>query len=94
MLPEGADEQEFLVALGNILRDQGPLRRPFGERLKMGPLGVAGPLYWEPDTQLDMDYHVRHWRCPSPGATVNCSRWCRGCTARCSTATGRCGRCT
>ena len=41
-LPEGADEQEFLSHLGNILRHEGPLRRPFGERLKMGPLGVAG----------------------------------------------------
>lgn len=66
-LPEGADEQEFLSHLGNILRHEGPLRRPFGERLKMGPLGVAGPLYWEPDTQLDMDYHVRHSALPKPG---------------------------
>jgi len=66
-LPDGADEQEFLSGLGRILRYDGPLRRPFGERLKTGPLGVAGPMYWEPDTQLDMDYHVRHSALPKPG---------------------------
>jgi diacylglycerol O-acyltransferase / wax synthase len=66
-LPEGADEQQFLTHLGGILRYDGELRRPFGERLKTGPLGVAGPIYWEPDTQLDMEYHVRHSALPRPG---------------------------
>jgi diacylglycerol O-acyltransferase len=66
-LPEGADEQEFLTNLGETLRYDGELRHPFGERLKTGPLGVAGPMYWEPDEQLDMEYHVRHSALPRPG---------------------------
>ena len=32
-LPEGADEQEFLSHLGNILRHEGPLRRPSWRRM-------------------------------------------------------------
>ena len=66
-LPDGADEEEFLTHLGETLRYDGELRHPFGERLKTGPLGVAGPVYWEPDTQLDMEYHVRHSALPRPG---------------------------
>jgi len=66
-LPEGADEQEFLTNLGEILRYDGELRHPFGDRLKTGPLGVAGPMYWEPDQQLDVEYHVRHSALPRPG---------------------------
>jgi diacylglycerol O-acyltransferase / wax synthase len=66
-LPDGADETEFLAHLGQILRHDTELRKPFGERLKMGALGVAGPMSWEPDRQLDMDYHVRHSALPRPG---------------------------
>ncbi|MBK6288163.1 MAG: wax ester/triacylglycerol synthase family O-acyltransferase [Gammaproteobacteria bacterium] len=66
-LPEGTDEQEFLQHLGEVLRYDGELRRPLGERLKLGPLGVAGPIHWERDDQLDMEYHVRHSALPKPG---------------------------
>lgn len=66
-LPEGVDEIEFLAELGDILSYDGDLRHPFGERLKMGPLGQFGPISWESDRQLDMDYHIRHSALPAPG---------------------------
>ena len=46
-LPKGADEQEFLGEVGNLLRTEGELRQPFGERLKMTPLGPIGPVVRE-----------------------------------------------
>ena len=66
-LPRGVDEQDFLQELGNLLRQECEMRRPFGERLRMGPLGAAGPVGWEQDGQLDLDYHVRHSALPRPG---------------------------
>ncbi|MDJ0878927.1 MAG: wax ester/triacylglycerol synthase family O-acyltransferase [Halieaceae bacterium] len=66
-LPEGVDAIEFLAELGDILSYDGDLRHPFGERLKMGPLAQFGPISWEQDHQLDMDYHIRHSALPAPG---------------------------
>lgn len=66
-LPEGVDDIEFLAELGDILSYDGDLRHPFGERLKMGPLGQFGRIAWEQDSQLDMDYHIRHSALPAPG---------------------------
>ncbi len=66
-LPDGADEQEFLASLAANLKDADELLPPFGHRLKMGRLGLAGNVYWEPDPALDLDYHVRHSALPKPG---------------------------
>ncbi len=66
-LPRGADEQTFLHQLADKLRSSKDLQSPFGERLKMGPLGLLGPVYWAQDTSLDLDYHVRHSALPKPG---------------------------
>ena len=66
-LPEGANEQEFLHGLADNLRDVDKLLPPFGDRLKTGPLGLAGAAYWEPDPSLDLDYHIRHSALPGPG---------------------------
>jgi len=66
-LPQGANEQEFLHGLAANLRDVDKLLPPFGDRLKTGPLGLAGPVYWEPDPSLDLDYHIRHSALPAPG---------------------------
>ena len=66
-LPEGADEQEFLHGLADNLRDLDQFLPPFGDRLKTGLLGLAGPAYWEPDPALDIDYHIRHSALPKPG---------------------------
>lgn len=66
-LPKGVDDTTFLRNLGDILRYDGELRRPFGEKLRMGPLGIAGNIAWEEDEDLDMEYHVRHSALPKPG---------------------------
>ncbi|NND68234.1 MAG: wax ester/triacylglycerol synthase family O-acyltransferase [Halioglobus sp.] len=66
-LPDGAKEHEFLHELASNLRHVDKMLPPFGDRLKLGPLGVAGPAYWEPDPALDMDYHIRHSALPQPG---------------------------
>ncbi len=66
-LPEGADEQEFLSGLATNVRNAESLLPPFGDRLRLGRLGLAGTAYWEPDAAMDMDYHVRHSALPKPG---------------------------
>jgi len=66
-LPGKVDDASFLSTLGNILSDDREMRRPFGEKLKMGHLGPLGPIHWEHDDLLDMDYHIRHSALPKPG---------------------------
>jgi len=66
-LPEGADEQDFLHGLAEGMRTADKLQSPFGDKLKVGPLGMLGPLYWEEDTALDLEYHIRHSALPKPG---------------------------
>jgi WS/DGAT/MGAT family acyltransferase len=66
-LPQGADERVFLHELADQLRSAQDLQSPFGDRLKTGPLGLLGPAYWEADTSLDLDYHIRHSALPKPG---------------------------
>jgi diacylglycerol O-acyltransferase len=66
-LPQGVDEQEFLHGVAESLRTADEFQSPFGDRLKMGPLGVAGPMYWERDPTIDLDYHIRHSALPKPG---------------------------
>jgi diacylglycerol O-acyltransferase len=66
-LPEGVDEQVFLQDIAGILRNVTEFQPPFGDRLKTGRLGLAGPAYWEPDPAMDIDYHIRHSALPRPG---------------------------
>jgi diacylglycerol O-acyltransferase len=66
-LPDGADEREFLHDLARNVRDADALLSPFGDRLRTGRLGLAGDAFWEPDPDMDMDYHVRHSALPKPG---------------------------
>ncbi len=66
-LPDGADEVEFLHDLARNVRDADALLPPFGHHLQSGRLGLAGDAWWEPDTAIDMDYHVRHSALPKPG---------------------------
>ena len=66
-LPDGADEREFLHYLADNLHDLDHFLPPFGDRLKTGRMGLAGPAYWEPDPALDIDYHIRHSALPKPG---------------------------
>ncbi|NCF17192.1 MAG: wax ester/triacylglycerol synthase family O-acyltransferase [Haliea sp.] len=66
-LPSGADTVEFLQSLADNLGDAEAFLPPFGDRLKTGRLGLAGPTFWEPDPALDLDYHIRHSALPQPG---------------------------
>jgi WS/DGAT/MGAT family acyltransferase len=66
-LPEGADERTFLHQLAANMRSAKEFQLPFGDRLKMGRLGPLGPVYWETDASLDLDYHIRHSALPRPG---------------------------
>jgi len=66
-LSKGADEQKFLHQLADKLRSTQDFQPPFGDRLKVGPLGALGPMYWEPDASVDLDYHIRHSALPKPG---------------------------
>lgn len=66
-LPKGVSVQEFV---GNLAMDglgADDFREPFGEFVTTGRAGPLGPLYWEKDQNIDMDYHVRHSALPSPG---------------------------
>ncbi len=62
-LPEGADEHRFLSGLADVLRNADTFRQPFGEFVKVSPLG----FFWEKDEHIDLDYHVRHSALPKPG---------------------------
>jgi len=66
-LPDGANEQEFLHGLADNMRTADAFQSPFGEKLKIGRLGTLGPMYWEPDNALDLEYHIRHSALPKPG---------------------------
>ncbi len=66
-LPEDAEEYGFLSDLAHGLRSTEDYQPPFGDRLKFTPLGLLGPIHWEPDRSLDIDYHVRHSALPRPG---------------------------
>jgi diacylglycerol O-acyltransferase len=65
--PEGANEQKFMQRLSDAYMSTTELREPFGDYVTTGPLGRFGPLYWERDDDLDLDYHVRHSALPQPG---------------------------
>ena len=66
-LPDGADAQTFLQEIAGIMRDTDALQPPFGDRLKMGPLGLLGNVHWEADPDMDIEYHIRHSALPGPG---------------------------
>ncbi len=66
-LPRGIDDTEFLHKLREVLRTDEPLRHPFGNKIKTGPLGTLGPIHWQADEELDFDYHIRHSALPKPG---------------------------
>ena len=66
-MPEGVNETDYLHEIAEKLRYQGALRFPFGDVLKMGPLGAYGNVYLQRDNAIDMDYHIRHSALPKPG---------------------------
>ncbi len=66
-LPKGVNEQRYLSELVDVLKNADEYRRPFGEYVTTGATGAVGPLYWEEDNYLDIEYHVRHSALPKPG---------------------------
>jgi diacylglycerol O-acyltransferase len=66
-LPRGADETTFLHHLADNLRSAQEFQPLFSDRLVTGPLGMLGPLAWDTDDSLDLDYHIRHSALPRPG---------------------------
>ncbi len=65
--PERANRRKFMARLDESYRSTTELRKPFAHRVAHGALGRFGPLYWEHDPDLDLDYHVRHSALPKPG---------------------------
>ena len=65
--PDGADEQKFMKRLGDAYCSTTELREPFGDCVTTGTLGRLGPMYWQKDEDLDLEYHVRHSALPQPG---------------------------
>jgi diacylglycerol O-acyltransferase len=65
--PERANEERFMARLDKAYKSVEEFRKPFGEVVTPGRLGQFGPLYWDTDKHLDMDYHVRHSALPRPG---------------------------
>ena len=66
-LPSNVNEKTYLHELTALLKTADALQPIFGDKLKSGPLGMLGPLYWEQDGALDLDYHIRHSALPAPG---------------------------
>lgn len=65
--PERANRERFMTRLGGAYQSARQFRKPFGEIVSTGRLGQLGPLYWEEDEDLDLDYHIRHSALPRPG---------------------------
>ena len=66
-LPKGVNQRKFMARLAEGYRSTTELRKPFAHRVSHGLLGRFGPLYWEHDPDIDLDYHVRHAALPKPG---------------------------
>lgn len=66
-LPKGVTAQDFVADIKDSALTAEDFRQPFGEFVTTGRAGPLGPLYWETDAQIDMDYHVRHSALPKPG---------------------------
>ncbi len=65
--PDRVNRRTFLARLADVYRSTPELRQPFAHRVSPGMLGRFGPLYWQEDSSLDLDYHVRQEALPKPG---------------------------
>ena len=65
--PPRVRERTFMARLAESYRSTAELRKPFAHRVAHGVLGRFGPLYWEEDPDIDLDYHIRHSAVPKPG---------------------------
>ena len=67
-LPQRVNQRKFMARIGDSYRTTTELRKPFAHRVAHGTLGRFGPLYWEHDPDLDLDYHIQHSALPRPGS--------------------------
>jgi diacylglycerol O-acyltransferase len=65
--PARVQQRRFMSGIDAVYRSPAELRKPYAHRVAHGLLGRLGPLYWEPDPDIDLDYHVRHSALPKPG---------------------------
>ena len=65
--PDRVNRRTFMARLGDVYRSTTELRQPFAHRVSPGLLGRFGPLYWQEDADIDLDYHVRQAALPRPG---------------------------
>ena len=66
--PDRVNRRTYMARLGDGYRSTTELRKPFAHRVSQGMLGRFGPLYWEKDPDIELDYHVRHSALPKPGS--------------------------
>ena len=66
-LPPRVHQRKFMARIGEVYRSTTELRKPFAHRVTHGALGRLGPLYWEHDPDIDLEYHIRHSALPAPG---------------------------
>ena len=52
--PPRVHERKFMSRIDETYRSADELRKPFGHRVTHGMLGRFGPLYWEPDPDIDL----------------------------------------
>jgi diacylglycerol O-acyltransferase len=67
-LPPRVHQRSFMSRLAEGYCSTTKLRKPFAHRVGHGLLGRFGPLYWEEDPDIDLDYHVRRSALPKPGS--------------------------
>ena len=65
--PARMHQRKFMAELREAYRSTTELRKPFAHRVAHGALGRFGPLYWEHEPKLDLDYHIRQSALPKPG---------------------------
>jgi diacylglycerol O-acyltransferase len=65
--PARVHQSRFISRFNETYRSTGELRKPFAHRVTHGALGRFGPLYWEHDPDLDLEYHAQHLALPKPG---------------------------
>ena len=66
--PPRVHQRKFMSRLQDAYCSTTELRKPFAHRVAHGALGRFGPLYWEHEPDLDLDYHVRRSALPKPGS--------------------------
>ena len=90
--PEGATA-DFLPELFQRLLAVDDVAPTFRRRAYRS-VTTLGQWAWRQDRDIDLEHHVRHSALPRPGRIRGCWPSRPGCTARCSTGSDRCGRCT